>query len=97
MDEEGGYVGIRMAPGETFKKNVPKIVFRDEEGEIQDLWLGQEVQVVEKPKEEEKTFTEDPLGVIKKKFGGMEGVKESMGKSILTEEDKAKYEATKTW
>ncbi len=95
LDEEGGFVGTRMAPGEKFKKNVPKIAFRDEKGEIQDLWLGGEVQVVEKPKEEEKkTFSEDPLGVIKDKFGD---IKESMGAPVISDEDKAKYKANRNY
>ena len=53
-DEEGGFVGIRTIPGERFQKAVPKIVFKNEEGEMEDLWLGDEVQVVEEPDEEEK-------------------------------------------
>lgn len=72
LDEEGGYIGTRLEQGEKFKKTVPKIVYTNEEGEIKELWLGQETQIVKKPEpEEEKTFFEESLDTVKDKFGNI--------------------------
>ena len=47
LNETGEFVGTRIVPGETYMKSTSKIKYKDENGNVSELWL----------KEYEKTFT----------------------------------------
>jgi len=47
LNEAGEFVGTRIVPGETYMKSTSKIKYKDENGNVSELWL----------KEYEKTFT----------------------------------------
>jgi len=47
LNETGEFVGTRIVPGETYMKSTSKIRYKDENGNVSELWL----------KEYEKTFT----------------------------------------
>lgn len=70
LDEEGGFVGTKIVPGETFMKTTSKMAYKDEEGNTKELWLGKTHVVIEEIIEEEKkTWKEDPVGNVKSLYG----------------------------
>ncbi len=41
LNEKGEFVGSRIVPGETYMKSSPQIKYKDENGIIMELWLGE--------------------------------------------------------
>ncbi len=72
LNEEGEFVGTKMVPGETFMKSTSKIAYKDEQGSISELWLGETAVVTEEiPEEEDAEWYEDPVGTVKSKYKDM--------------------------
>ncbi len=68
LNEEGEFVGTKMVPGETFMKSTSKIVYKDDQGSVNELWLGETAVVTEEPPEEGTEWYEDPVGTAKSKY-----------------------------
>ncbi len=83
LDEEGGFVGIRMVPGETYMKSTSKIIYKDEEGNAKEVWLGKTEVIKEEEPEEEPEWYEDPVGTVKSKYKDVTGAV----KSAITDGD----------
>ncbi len=60
-----------MVPGETFMKSTSKIVYKDDQGSISELWLGETVVVTEETPREDTEWYEDPVGTVKSKYKDM--------------------------
>ena len=71
LNEEGEFVGTKMVPGETFMKSTSKIVYKDDQGSISELWLGETVVVTEETPREDAEWYEDPVGTVKSKYKDM--------------------------
>jgi hypothetical protein len=67
LSDAGKFIGTKMVKGETFKKKTAKIIYKDEDGVIEELWLGETKIITEEPKEEPK-WREDPLGAAKSHY-----------------------------
>lgn len=52
LDDAGAFVGTRMVPGETYMKTTSKIKYKDENGNMNELWLNESAGMVRA--EEEK-------------------------------------------
>ena len=68
LSDAGKFVGTRMVPGDTFMKTTSKITYKDEGGDLKNLWLGESHIIKEEPKKEPK-FAEDPLGKVQSILG----------------------------
>jgi hypothetical protein len=71
LNEEGEFVGTKMVPGETFMKSTSKIAYKDEQGSVNELWLGETAVVTEEIPEEDDEWYEDPVGTVKSKYKDM--------------------------
>ncbi len=71
LNEEGEFVGTKIVPGETFMKSTSKIVYKDDQGSISELWLGETAVVTEETSEEDAEWYEDPVGTAKSKYKDM--------------------------
>jgi hypothetical protein len=71
LNEEGEFVGTKMVPGETFMKSTSKIVYKDEQGSISELWLGETAVVKKEVPREDAEWYEDPVGTVKSKYKDM--------------------------
>jgi hypothetical protein len=60
-----------MVPGETFMKSTSKIVYKDEQGSISELWLGETAVVKKEVPREDAEWYEDPVGTVKSKYKDM--------------------------
>ncbi len=52
LNDTGEFVGIRMIPGETFMKTTSKIKYKDEYGNINELWLKESARTTQVEEEE---------------------------------------------
>ncbi len=52
LNNAGKFVGTRMIPGETFMKTTPKIKYKDEYGNINELWLKESARTTKVEEEE---------------------------------------------
>ncbi|MFQ5685883.1 MAG: hypothetical protein ACE5GV_04405, partial [Candidatus Scalindua sp.] len=52
LNDAGEFVGIRMIPGETFMKTTSKIKYKDEYGNINELWLKESARTTKVEEEE---------------------------------------------
>ncbi len=87
LNDAGEFVGTRMIPGETFMKTTPKIKYKDEYGNINELWLKESARTT---KVEEEELSENVEEMAKPTVS-----KESITIEILTKQqqeaiDKAK-------
>ncbi len=71
LNEEGEFVGTKMVPGETFMKSTSKIAYKDEQGSVNELWLGETAVVTEEVPREGAEWYEDPVGTAKSKYKDM--------------------------
>jgi hypothetical protein len=60
-----------MVPGETFMKSTSKIAYKDEQGSVNELWLGETAVVTEEVPREGAEWYEDPVGTAKSKYKDM--------------------------
>ena len=70
LNQKGGFDGTRMVPGETYMRSSPQIKYKDENGIIMELWLGEgrvkvgkEQEKVEE--EQEKVWYKNVLDKVK--------------------------------
>ena len=87
LNEEGEFVGTEMVPGETFMKSTSKIVYKDDQGSISELWLGGTAVVTEEPPEEDAEWYEDPVGTAKSKYKDMTKTLKSLKEDESAVED----------
>ena len=52
LSDTGEFVGIRMIPGETFMKTTSKIKYKDEYGNINELWMKESTRTTNAEEEE---------------------------------------------
>ncbi len=52
LNDAGEFVGTRMIPGETFMKTTSKIKYKDEYGNINELWLNESARTTKVEEEE---------------------------------------------
>ncbi len=52
LNDAGEFVGTRMIPGETFMKTTPKIKYKDEYGNINELWLKESARTTKVEEDE---------------------------------------------
>ena len=77
-----------MVPGDTFMKTTSKITYKDEGGDLKNLWLGESHIIKEEPKKEPK-FAEDPLGKVQSILGDTTSkIKRKLTKDDKPEENK---------
>ncbi len=65
LNDAGEFVGTRMIPGETFMKTTSKIKYKDEHGNLYELWLKESEKTV---KVEESTLSKNGADEAKKPF-----------------------------
>ncbi|GAX61410.1 ABC-type nitrate/sulfonate/bicarbonate transport system, ATPase component [Candidatus Scalindua japonica] len=46
LDEEGEFAGTRMVPGETYMKSTSMIKYKDENGNVNELWLNESDTII---------------------------------------------------
>ena len=87
LNDDGEYVGTRMIPGETFMKTTSKIMYKDEYGNINELWL-KESERTTKVEEEElpENMEEEAKPSASKKSAVIENLTKQQQEAI----DKAK-------
>jgi hypothetical protein len=52
-------------------KSTSKIAYKDEQGSVNELWLGETAVVTEEIPEEDDEWYEDPVGTVKSKYKDM--------------------------
>ncbi len=87
LNEEGEFVGTKIVPGETFMKSTSKIVYKDDQGSISELWLGETAVVTEETHREGAEWYEDPVGTAKSKYKDMTKTLKSLKEDESAVED----------
>ena len=75
LNVAGEYVGTRIVPGETYMKSTSKIKYKDENGNVSELWLKEYEKTFTAKDEKSYEQTEDNTGSsVSKEEAGIEGL-----------------------
>ncbi|MBC8552515.1 MAG: hypothetical protein H8D23_23040 [Candidatus Brocadiales bacterium] len=75
LNEAGEFVGTRIVPGETYMKSTSKIKYKDENGNVSELWLKEYEKTFTVKDEKSYEQTEDNAGsTVSKEEAGIEGL-----------------------
>ena len=75
LNEAGEFVGTRLVPGETYMKSTSKIKYKDENGNIKELWLTEYEKTVKVEDEKSYEQTEDSaMSTVSKEEVAIEGL-----------------------
>ncbi len=87
LNEKGEFVGTRIVPGETYMKSTSKIKYKDENGNINELWLNDSEKTIRVEEEKlSENVAEKAKLTVSKESTGIKNLTKQQQKAI----DKAK-------